>query len=248
MSGLRVSELAERGGVAPSTVRFYERVGLLSPARRAANGYRVFDESALDELAFVNRAKGIGMSLEDISDLLAVWPHGECRSLQARLRAFLVQRIDQVRTQQRELGSFERQLETVLSRLSARDPGPERCGKGCGCEADLDVSSEDGVLDPRPWGCSLDADELGVRVAEWRAVAATSVSSEHIRGRVRMVFKTDPLLLAHLARLCAAETACCTQMRFVMEIDSATVTLTAEAPPMPGLLDALFPVASFGGR
>jgi DNA-binding transcriptional MerR regulator len=40
-------------------------------ARRAANRYRVFDDSAPDELAFVSRAKGIGISLEDISDLLA---------------------------------------------------------------------------------------------------------------------------------------------------------------------------------
>jgi len=67
MNGLRVAELATRAGVAPSTVRFYERAGLLSPARRAENGYRVFDESALEELAFIQRAKAIGMSLEDIA-------------------------------------------------------------------------------------------------------------------------------------------------------------------------------------
>lgn len=47
MEGLRVAELAERAGVAASTVRFYERAGLLSPARRAENGYRLFGESAL---------------------------------------------------------------------------------------------------------------------------------------------------------------------------------------------------------
>jgi DNA-binding transcriptional MerR regulator len=48
----------------------------LSPARRAANGYRVFDESALDELAFISRAKGIWMSLDDITDLVASWSAG----------------------------------------------------------------------------------------------------------------------------------------------------------------------------
>jgi DNA-binding transcriptional MerR regulator len=80
--------------VAPSTVRFYERAGLLSPPRRAANGYRLFDESALEEMAFIARAKRIGMSLEDISDLVAAWPAGECRSLQARLRMFLTGRTD----------------------------------------------------------------------------------------------------------------------------------------------------------
>jgi DNA-binding transcriptional MerR regulator len=142
VTGLRVSELAERAGVAPSTVRFYERAGLLSPARRAANGYRVFEESALDELAFVNRAKRIGMSLEDIADLVAAWPGGECRSLQARLREFLAGRIGQVREQLAELGVFERQLQTVLGRLAAGDPGPERCGTGCGCETDLDVAAD----------------------------------------------------------------------------------------------------------
>ena len=73
VKGLRVSELAERAGVTASTVRFYERSGLLSPARRAHNGYRLFDESALDELAFIQRAKGIGMNLEDIADFYS-WP------------------------------------------------------------------------------------------------------------------------------------------------------------------------------
>jgi MerR family transcriptional regulator, copper efflux regulator len=48
----------------------------LSRARRAANGYRVFDESPLDELAFISRAKGIGMSLDDITDLIASWSAG----------------------------------------------------------------------------------------------------------------------------------------------------------------------------
>jgi MerR family regulatory protein len=43
VDGLRVSELAERAGVAASTVRFYERAGLLTPARRAANGDRMFE-------------------------------------------------------------------------------------------------------------------------------------------------------------------------------------------------------------
>jgi hypothetical protein len=62
MNGLRVAELAARAGVAASTVRFYERAGLLSPARRAVNGYRIFDETALEELAFIQRAKAIRMS------------------------------------------------------------------------------------------------------------------------------------------------------------------------------------------
>ncbi len=133
-------------------MRFYERAGLLSPARRAANGYRVFEESALDELAFVSRAKSIGMSLEDIAGLVAAWPTGQCQSLQVRMRVVLARRIGQVREQLAELGAFERQLQTVLGRLSARDPGPERCGKGCGCETDFELAPDEAAPDPVPWG------------------------------------------------------------------------------------------------
>ena len=93
MNGLRVAELAVRAGVAASTVRFYERAGLLSPARRAVNGYRIFDESALDELAFIQRAKAMGISLEDIAGLVAVWPSGSCQSLQAQMRVHLAGQI-----------------------------------------------------------------------------------------------------------------------------------------------------------
>jgi MerR family copper efflux transcriptional regulator len=99
VKGLRVAELAERAGVTPSTVRFYERAGLISPARRAHNRYRMFNESALDEIMFVQRAKGIGMSLEDIADLVAAWPTGKCQSLQARLRAYVAGRIGEVHKQ-----------------------------------------------------------------------------------------------------------------------------------------------------
>ncbi len=225
--------------MAPSTVRFYERAGLLSPARRSANGYRVFEESALEELAFISRAKGIGMSLEDIAGLVAAWPIGECRSLQARLRGFLAGRIAQVRGQRAELEAFERQLQGVLGRLSARDPGPERCGKGCGCEADLDLAPGPAVA--RPWGCSLGDDALAARIGEWKAVAAAATSAERDDGSVRLVLPASPAVISAVAALCAAETACCAGTRFVLEVTADQVILTAHAPGTPGLLDILAP-------
>jgi DNA-binding transcriptional MerR regulator len=248
VEGLRVSELAERAGVAPSTVRFYERAGLLSPARRAGNGYRVFDESAVDELAFVSRAKGIGMSLEDIAGLVAAWPAGECRSLQARLRAFLDGRIGQVREQLVELRAFEGQLLAVLDRLSARDPGPERCGKGCNCETDLDLAPDAAASGPGSWGCTLGRDALASRIAQWRALAAGATSAERSGGTVRLVLPAGPGVVADVAALCAAETGCCAGTRFVLEVTAGDVILTAEAPGTPGLLDVLWPADAAGLR
>jgi DNA-binding transcriptional MerR regulator len=248
VKGLQVAELAERAGVAPSTVRFYERAGLISPARRAQNRYRMFDESALGEIMFVQRAKGIGMSLEDIADLVAAWPTGKCQSLQARLRAYVAGRIGEIHEQQAELSAFEHQLQTVHSRLSAHDPGPDQCGRGCCCETDLDPVADQASPDPGPEGCSLDPGELASRISQWRAVAAAATAVEHTSGTARLVLPPGPGTITAVAALCAAETACCPQTRFLLEVTASQVTLTVEAPGRPGLLATLLPANTPSGR
>jgi hypothetical protein len=51
-------------------------------------------------------------------------------------------------------------------------------------------------------------------------------------------------LVATVTTLCAAETACCGQTRFLLEITAGQITLTVEAPGTPGLLDTLFPASA----
>ena len=225
-------------------MRFYERAGLISPARRAHNRYRMFSESALDEIMFVQRAKGIGMSLEDIADLVAAWPTGKCQSLQARLRAYLAGRISEVHKQQAELSAFEHQLQTVLSRLSAHDPGPGQCGRGCYCETDLDPAAGQAAPGPEPEGCSLDPGELATRISQWQEVAAAATSVEHTSDTARLVLPPGPGTITAVAALCAAETACCPQTRFLLEVTASRVTLTVEAPGRPGLLATLLPAST----
>lgn len=65
MDGLLVSELARRSGVPATTLRFYEREGLL-PAGRTTSGYRVYDDVAVDRLAFIATAKRLGLALPEI--------------------------------------------------------------------------------------------------------------------------------------------------------------------------------------
>lgn len=47
VKNLRISELAQATGTSPKTIRFYEEVGLLPPARRAENGYRLYDDEVI---------------------------------------------------------------------------------------------------------------------------------------------------------------------------------------------------------
>jgi len=121
----------------------------------------------------------------------------------------LAGRISEVRGQLAELGAFERQLQMVLGRLSARDPGPERCGKGCGCETDLDLASDGTAPSPASWGCALGYDAPTSRIGQWREVAAAATSVEHASDTVRLVLPAGPDVIATVGALCAAETACC---------------------------------------
>jgi MerR family transcriptional regulator, copper efflux regulator len=75
---LQISELAELAEVPVSTLRYYERIGLLPSPDRSLNGYRVYDESAVEHLAFIARAKRMGVPLEQVSELIELWSTGGC--------------------------------------------------------------------------------------------------------------------------------------------------------------------------
>jgi hypothetical protein len=188
------------------------------------------------------------MSLEDIAGLVASWLTGKCQSLQARLRAYVTGRIGEVHKQQAELSAFEHQLQTVLSRLSAHDPGPDQCGRGCYCETDLDPAADQAAPGPAPEGCSLDPEALATRISQWQEVAAAATSVEHTSSTARLVLPPSPDAIAAVAALCAAETACCPQTQFLLGVTASQVTLTVEAPGSPGLLATLLPASTSSRR
>lgn len=69
---LTIGALAKRVGVAIDTIRYYEREGLLPEPVRRPSGYRTYNESSIAQLRFIRRAKGLGFTLEEIRDLLAL--------------------------------------------------------------------------------------------------------------------------------------------------------------------------------
>ncbi len=78
---LKIGELAARSGVTAKTIRFYEAAGVLPPPTRGPNGYRLYTEDAVDMLAFVKQAAGLGLSLGEIKEIVAIRQGGRppCR-------------------------------------------------------------------------------------------------------------------------------------------------------------------------
>ena len=72
MKGFTIGPLASAVGVPTSTLRFYERAGLLKPDARTGGNYREYGEKALDRLRFIRSAQATGFSLDDIREFLSL--------------------------------------------------------------------------------------------------------------------------------------------------------------------------------
>ena len=80
MAGLTIGKLAAGEGVGVETVRFYQRRGLLALPDRAGSGFREYTEDDQRRLAFIRRARQLGFTLGEISDLLGAGTGDERRA------------------------------------------------------------------------------------------------------------------------------------------------------------------------
>lgn len=75
---LKIGEVASLSGMSVKTIRYYEQIGLLAPTTtRSESGYRLFNSQVLNRLAFIKRAQSLGLSLNEIRQILGVHDSGE---------------------------------------------------------------------------------------------------------------------------------------------------------------------------
>ena len=132
MSRVRISELADHVGVASSTVRYYERVGLLAAPARTPSGYRDYDETDAARLLFISRSRRMGLSCEQIIELLPIWDGTNCAGAQERVRQLIGDKQREIAVRIAELEDFASQLEIVEAALEASPP-PATCRTDLSC-------------------------------------------------------------------------------------------------------------------
>lgn len=67
---MRISDLSKQTGVHKETVRYYERIGVLPKPERKNNGYRIYAEPDVERLQFIQRARSLDFSLNEITEIL----------------------------------------------------------------------------------------------------------------------------------------------------------------------------------
>ena len=74
---MKVSQLARKLNVAPDTVRFYTRIGIITPCINTVNGYKEYNKRDQNRLRFVLSARNLGFSVKDIEEILGVSETGK---------------------------------------------------------------------------------------------------------------------------------------------------------------------------
>jgi DNA-binding transcriptional MerR regulator len=97
-------------------VRYYEARGLLRPAARLPNGYRIYDEDAINLLNFVRRAQTLGITLKEVRRLLELSRRGQRPC--AEVKELARQHLADLDLKIRELKLLRKQLELLLRRTS----------------------------------------------------------------------------------------------------------------------------------
>lgn len=127
---MRISAVAARSGIPASTLRFYDRLGLIR-ARREPNGYRDYDDGVLERLKFVEAAKQMDLPLEEIAELLTVIEGDSCTQVRDALHPKLTDRLKEVDARLAALHLLRDRLATASRRVAACPDSGAFCRSEC---------------------------------------------------------------------------------------------------------------------
>lgn len=109
----KIGEIANQAGFGTETVRYYEKVGVLPPAERAQNGYRLYSDSHLKQLRFIKRSRELGFSLEKVRSLLSL---ADDKSRTCRqVRDIAEEHLSDVRNKIADLKAMEKMLAAAVT-------------------------------------------------------------------------------------------------------------------------------------
>ena len=115
---MNIGEAADMTGLPSKTIRYYEDIGLIKPDR-AANGYRDYDDKDVHRLAFIQRSRSLGFSIDECRSLLSLYEDKERAS--SDVKALATDKIREIDRKLRELKSLRDTLKTLADHCHGDD-------------------------------------------------------------------------------------------------------------------------------
>lgn len=127
LSFMRVSELAERAGTSPTTIRFYEAEGILPAPARRTNGYREYGEQDLCRTRLIVTLRGLGLELTESGRLAELCATGRCDEMAGDLATRVAERRHAVGIAMAELSHLDAELASIATRLAKGETQDSLC-------------------------------------------------------------------------------------------------------------------------
>ncbi len=121
-SAITVGQLARAAAVNVETVRYYQRIGLLSLPSREYGGIRRYSEDDLKRIRFVKRAQNLGFSLDEVALLLGLSDGKHC----AETKMLAQKKLTMVEAKIADLAAIQYALKGLVAKCS-------KGSRGCGC-------------------------------------------------------------------------------------------------------------------
>ena len=116
-----VRQVCDTIGVSARTLRYYEELGLLPGVRRRSGGRRAYGPDEVERLHFIQRLKSLGLSLQEVGELNAVYAiHGSTRAMLEKLRELLRQHLDGLEAKVRDLQTLQSEMKSYLEHIDQR--------------------------------------------------------------------------------------------------------------------------------
>jgi len=124
-----IGEVERRSGVPAKTIRYYEGIGVLTAPAREASGYRSYDDTVLDRLAFIRAAQAAGLHLGEIREIVALRDRGETPC--SHVTDIIGRRAAEIDRQIAELEHVRAELRRLARRAARLDPKDCRPDRVC---------------------------------------------------------------------------------------------------------------------
>lgn len=122
----KIGQLAQQENISVEALRFYDQKAVLRPSARADNGYRLYSEEDRKTLIFIQSAKNLGFTLNEITDLLKIKIESHAHTCE-EVKSIAEHKLQDIQKRIAQLQRFEATLEKVVVRCCGGGESAEHC-------------------------------------------------------------------------------------------------------------------------